>query len=287
VRRIHDATRANDPLLIIAATAFHYGRDRANFASPRTTGGPFGPATAGPQAAFMQNLLIEAQPDDNTCGATALHAVYGHFGDHRPLEQVIREVHQMEGGGTLAVFLGIHALQHGYHARLYSYNLKVFDPSWEGLPTKTLRRKLLAQTRIKPGKKLQSACLAYARFLHEGGEIRFDDPTPDLLGGYFRRNMPVLAGLSATYLYRSKREYADHRGRSVYHDLKGKPMGHFVVLRGMGNKRVFVADPYQDNPLGEGRTYDVPVGRLINSIMLGIVTYDANLLVLSPTPFDE
>lgn len=233
----------------------------------------------------MRNLKIEAQPDDDTCGATALHAVYRYFGARQPLQQVIDEVHQLEEGGTLAVLLGIHALTHGFHARLYSYNLRVFDPSWDGLPAKDLRKKLVAQTRIKEGKKLHTASLAYARFLKEGGEIRFEDPAPDLLRSYFAQKLPILAGLSATYLYKSKREYADSKGRSVYHDLRGKPMGHFVVLSGMEGKLVRVADPYQGNPLAEGRIYEVPVGRLINSIMLGIVTYDANLLILSPEPF--
>ena len=234
----------------------------------------------------MRNFRIEAQPDDDTCGATALQAVYRQFGMDRPLRQVVDEVHQVEDGGTLAVLLGIHALGQGLHARLYSYNLRVFDPTWDGLPPKVLRQKLIAQTRIKEGKKLHAACLAYARYLKDGGEIRFDDPAPELLRSYFNRRLPVLAGLSATYLYKSKREYADSKGRSIHHDLRGKPMGHFVVLTGMEQKHVFVADPYQDNPMAEGRSYEVPVGRLINSIMLGIVTYDANLLILSPTPFE-
>jgi hypothetical protein len=39
---------------------------------------------------------------------------------------------------------------------------------------------------------------------------------------------------------------------------------------------VLVADPYQDNPYSKDLYYHVPVGRLINAIMLGIVTYDAN-----------
>jgi hypothetical protein len=176
-------------------------------------------------------------------------------------------------------------LNRGFHARLYSYNLTVFDPSWDRLSAADLRKKLIAQTRIKDGKKLHVASLAYSRFLKDGGQILFDDPTPELLRSYFSRHLPILAGLSATYLYKSKREYADSRGRSVYHDLRGKPMGHFVVLTGMENKHVFVADPYHDNPMAEGRTYQVPAGRLINSIMLGIVTYDANLLILSPDPF--
>ena len=232
----------------------------------------------------MRPIRIEAQPDDDTCGATALHAVYGYFGEDLSLEEVVGQVHHLEDGGTLAVLLALHALKKGYHARIHSYNLRVFDPSWDGLPPRELRRKLIAQTRTKPGKKLHAACLAYARFLDRGGEIRFDDPTPALLRGYFDAGLPVLAGLSATYLYRSKREFSGADGRSIFDDLRGKPMGHFVVLHGMEGRTVRVADPYQDNPMAEGRSYAVQAGRLINSIMLGIVTYDANLLIVSPRP---
>jgi hypothetical protein len=144
--------------------------------------------------------------------------------------------------------------------------------------------KLLAQTRHKEGKKLHATCLAYSKFLKEGGEVRFDDPSPALLQSYFDRDLPVLTGLSATYLYKSKREYSGSMGESIYDDLRGKPMGHFVVLCGMEKKTVLVADPYQDNPYSKDLYYHVPVGRLINAIMLGIVTYDANLLIISKDP---
>lgn len=230
----------------------------------------------------MRTFSIQAQPDDDSCGPTALHAVYGHFGEHVAVEQVVREVHQLENGGTLAVLLALHALQRGYRARIHSYNLRVFDPSWEGLPPETLRRKLLAQTRFKEGKKLHAACLAYARYIKEGGEVRFDDPTPALLQHYFEHDLPILTGLSATYLYRSRREYSTAAGTSMFDDLRGRPMGHFVVLHGMKGKQVHVADPYSGNPFSRDRHYEVHVGRLINSIMLGIVTYDANLLIISP-----
>jgi hypothetical protein len=43
-----------------------------------------------------------------------------------------------------------------------------------------------------------------------------------------------------------------------------------------------VADPYQENPFYRNNYYEVKTTRLINSIMLGIVTYDANLLVVEP-----
>lgn len=240
------------------------------------------------QAAITgHEFRIEAQPDDDTCGATALHSVYRHFGDDLTLANAIKEVHHLADGGTLEVLLGIHALRRGYHVKLYSYNLNVFDPSWDGLPMAEIAKKLMAQTRIKDGKKLHAACLAYVHFINEGGRISFEDLTPKLLQHYFDLKLPMLAGLSATYLYRSKREYTGAKGKSLYHDLRGKPMGHFVVLTGMEKKKVRVADPYNDNPLATGRTYEVNVGRLINSVMLGMVTYDANLMVISPKPLPE
>lgn len=229
----------------------------------------------------MRPIRIQPQPDDDTCGPTALHAVYDYFREEVDLEEVIDSVHAMENGGTLSVFLGLDALKRGFNVRIHSYNLKVFDPSWEDLPPEMLRKKLVAQTRFKESKRLHAACLAYSRFIKLGGEIRFDDPTPALLQNYFDNDLPILTGLSATYLYKSKREYGTAAGTSVFDDLRGKPMGHFVVLAGMKGKQVLVADPYSGNPFSTDHSYEVHVGRLINSIMLGIVTYDANLLIIS------
>ena len=70
------------------------------------------------------------QPDDTTCGPTSLHAVYDYYKDYLPLEQVIKEVTSLQDGGTLAVMLASHALKRGYATKIYTYNLKMFDPTW-------------------------------------------------------------------------------------------------------------------------------------------------------------
>ena len=105
-----------------------------------------------------------------------------------------------------------------------------------------------------------------------------------LLKRYLDRDLPVLTGLSATYLYRSMREREDSQGRLVHDDLRGTPTGHFVVLHGMKGDLVQVADPFQDNPLGVAHHYEEPVDRVIRAILLGVMTYDANLLILSKEP---
>lgn len=232
----------------------------------------------------MFPLKILTQPDDITCGPTSLHAVYNYFKDKISLEDVIKQISYLEDGGTLAVNLGIHALKRGYNTELYTYNLDVFDPSWFNGKDQNIVDKLSKQLDYKKGKRFREATMAYINYLELGGALTYRNLTVNLLKSYFERKLPVLAGLSATYLYQYKREYTNSKNQSVYDDIKGEPMGHFVVLSGYDDEKrnIVVADPYKTNPISGDNYYSVKVTRLINSILLGIVTYDANLLIIQP-----
>lgn len=122
---------------------------------------------------------------------------------------------------------------------------------------------------------------AYLEFLSLGGELMGEDLTASLLRRYLKSGIPILAGLSATWLYRTPREF----GRDgEFDDIRGEPSGHFVVLCGYNReaRTVRVADPLQPNPLAVHPLYDMAVDRVINAILLGILTYDANLLLIEP-----
>lgn len=224
------------------------------------------------------------QPDDVTCGPTSLHAVYRYFDLDLGLDDVLASVDVLEEGGTLAVMLGLDALRRGFSAQLYTYNLTLFDPSWAGLAPEVLYDKLDAQLAHKQAPKLVGATKAYQAFLEAGGQLCFGDLTPALLHRTFDHQLPILAGLSATYLYGTPRELPDHHhpDRLIHDDVRGEPTGHFVVLCGFDGDRVDVADPYKHNPISRDHHYRVPTQRLLNAILLGVVTYDANLLILAP-----
>lgn len=222
---------------------------------------------------------IEAQPDTTTCGPTCLHALYRHFGDEVDLAAVIRTIHRLDHGGTLDVFLANHALRRGYSAEIWTYNLQVFDPSWFAGKV-DLAAKLEAQRQAKADRRLAVASRGYLEFLKLGGRIRFGDLTRSLVRRLLADGQPVLTGLSATYLYRSMREWGPDDEDD---DIRGLPVGHFVLLTGYDRKtrQVEIADPMGDNPLG-AQNYRIHVDRVIGAILLGAMTYDANLVVLRP-----
>lgn len=236
--------------------------------------------------ALEAQLEILPQPDDTTCGPTCLHAVYRYWGEDLELDRVIREVTPLESEGTLAVLLACHALRRGYRATIYTYNLHVFDPSWFREEGVDLAERLRAQARVKTDRKLRFATRAYLEFLSLGGEIRFRELTLDLIRSYLKRGRPILTGLSATYLYGCPRErdVPGEEGRMVYDDVRGHPTGHFVVLSEYDpeTREVVVADPLGDNPRFGGQYYRVGIQRALGAILLGVLTYDANFLVIEP-----
>lgn len=226
-------------------------------------------------------LEIVPQPDDLTCGPTCLHAVYAYWDDPIELDRLLAEVRMLPAGGTLDVFLANHALARGYDVTIFTYNLHVFDPSWFPAGADALGERLRRQREVKRDGRLQAATAGYLRFLELGGKVRYEDLTTSLIRRYLKKGVPIMTGLSATYLYRSAREIPDTMAAD---DIRGEPCGHFVVLSGYDRRtrQVKVADPYRANPYSADGYYPVDIRRLIGAVFLGIATYDANLLVIRP-----
>jgi hypothetical protein len=237
------------------------------------------------RAADLERLQLEIlpQPDDFTCGPTCLHAVYRYFGDDVPLARVIDGVPKTPSGGTVDVHLANHALRSGYRATIYTYNLRIFDPSWfDGTVDIAERLRLQAGHKVTDWPFLGDLTDAYLEFIGAGGDLRYADLSAALLRRYLRRGVPVLTGLSSTYLYRRMRERdADDESD----DVRGEPQGHFVVLCGYRPRKqsVLVADPFLGNPSAPEQHYEVSLRRVVGAILLGVLTHDANLLMIEPS----
>src|SRR5258708_4613499 len=88
---------------------------------------------------------ILPQPDDFSCGPTCLHALYRYYGEGISLDRVVAEVPMLDSGGTLDVLLANHALARGYSAKVFTYNVQMFDPTWFGEPPVDLAERLRLQ----------------------------------------------------------------------------------------------------------------------------------------------
>lgn len=222
---------------------------------------------------------IEPQPDGITCGPTCLHALYRYHGLEVSLAKVIDSVTPLEEGGTLEVNLACDALRRGFEATIYTFNLNLFDPTWFDHPQTDIAAKLRERAARKRSPKFKFAVEGYCEFLARGGRLRFTDLTRAELRGMFRRGVPVIAGLNLTYLYRHPRVSGPYDDPD---DVHGESCGHFVVLAGYNrdDRSIAVADPYVPNPVGVGQKYWVHIDRVIGAILLGVMTYDASLLIV-------
>jgi len=227
---------------------------------------------------------INKQPDNTTCGPTCLHAVYSFYNDSISLQKVISEVPNIEEGGTLEVYLACHALQRGYKATIFPYNLQIFDPTWSTIARNEIAAKLRRQLSYKkdiPG--FEVVTRAYLEYIELGGDLKFEVLTASLIRRYLKKSFPILTGLSATYLYNEARECGTGNNL-IYDDVRGESTGHFVVLTGYNkeDRSVLLADPFKNNPIASSRYYAVNIYRLVCAIMLGILSYDGNLLIIQP-----
>lgn len=240
---------------------------------------PAAPMTRSKKKRMILDVPRFLQPDDATCGPTCLLQVYRYFGIQKTEDEILRETRMHPTGGTIAVWLGISALQNGFDAVLTTYNLKVFDPTWARLSQAGLLNRIEARRKAIVGKRLPIVLEAYADFLRAGGRVRFRELTSDLLCAELDRGHPILTGLSATYLYRTARERDNE-----YDDIAGEAVGHFVVVCGHEDRgrRFVLRDPARLIPMSKTGKYSVASERLLNAILLGDTTYDANLLVLRP-----
>jgi len=219
----------------------------------------------------------KTQPDLVSCGPTSLGMVLESLGTSFSTHR-LREITEVNlDGGTLGVNLALVAQKLGHQAVMHCYNPRVFDPTWVKLSNFQLVEKLRQSEHVATSVKMKKTLGAYRQFLINEGKICFAELTSELLVRLLDSGLPVLCGLSSTYLYQCSRE---NPITGEDDDVRGEPAGHFVVLSGYQGHgaRFLVVDPYPEVETDPRGRCIVEAHRLINSILLGVLTYDAVLL---------
>ena len=130
-----------------------------------------------------------------------------YWGDDEPLATVIERMWRLEQGGTFAVFLGCDALAQGLsRAHLHVQPLRVRSDVVHAAARRH-RRAARSRSARRRATRGQHATDGYLEFLERGGRLRFADLSQHLIRGILRCRLPIITGLSSTYLYRSAREF--------------------------------------------------------------------------------
>lgn len=215
------------------------------------------------------------QPDDVSCGPTALAAVLQFHGAELDLPAIRAATPINPDGGTLAPHLGRAALSLGFRVRAHPLALRVFDPSWRSLDPPALLDRLERRLAILPPGRDRRVHEAWRSFLIAGGEVALGELRSDELVGAIDRGHPLICGLCVTWLYQIPRERPEDNDSD---DVAGQPVGHFVVVCGYedGGERFLVADPWPQPPFNrDDGLYVVSQRRLTQAILLGDATHDA------------
>ena len=141
------------------------------------------------------HIKIHTQLDDESCGPACLHAIYHYYGLDISLDEVTRTIERSLSRGTLSPLLGKHALQRGFQASIYIYNLVIFDPSWfknNEVENEVLIEKLTAQMRYKNEPYITMESQAFIDFLSLGGRVRTHPLNANLLKKYFNKKHIIL-----------------------------------------------------------------------------------------------
>lgn len=240
-------------------------------------------------------LPLSQQPTYNTCGPTTLHALYSYYDDPVDRDKVIQAFPQLESveHGLWGVELGMHALQRGYRAHILTSDMRFFDPKWNYADREHLGASLEAQGRFKFGsgkrkrdRELYRINTAYQQFLDLGGQLSFKGPLKSLILGYLNKGVPLLAALSATYLYQDARELPD----GTENGISGGSCGHFVLIHGYDpvTDSYLIADSWGlKQPDGSYKTkYTMSVEIVGAAILAGQITNDNLIMAIGRSDVD-
>ena len=213
-------------------------------------------------------MEIQKQPTDDTCGATTLHAMYQHLGVDVPIDILVKTITQFPNGGTADVYLAMDALERGLKVTVYTSNIRVFDPSWLGLPQERLVDRLYKFSEYIRDKDLIVSQIAglFSMFVRMGGRVRINlDDMGNLITAL--RYGPVIAGVSYDWLMGEER------------DNGGDLTGHFIIVDSYddASETFTISDPWDGK---KGQHYKVSYGLMNKALLLGTLTNDGSFILI-------
>jgi len=169
----------------------------------------------------------------NTCGPSSLQQILAYYGIEMDLKKIMRNVKIYKGGFAFMSDLATYVKKLGFDSKIICYDASIVDPTWSELSKRKIIQKLVKRFKFEKNgiKKL-------IKFLKVNGKLEIRIPTKELILSYLKKKVPPIICLSSTILRGKSRRY-----KGKYDDIKGNPIGHFLVISGYDNGYFIVTDP--------------------------------------------
>ncbi|EKD49506.1 MAG: hypothetical protein ACD_63C00118G0002 [uncultured bacterium] len=198
------------------------------------------------------------------CVPACLQQIFAFY--HKKIEQAeILENLSMPKHGMSIPQAGIFTLKTGFKPLIITNNIYIFDPSWFRLTVKELLKRLI-ERRKYVDRYNQSVIDDFLQYFKEKGRIQFDTLSTELLVKYLEKNIPIIAELASTFLYKMRKSSTP----GSFDDAnRGEIEGHGVVIAGYINHTFKIIDPdVKNNPYSKDGIYWISEQDLLASIFI-------------------
>lgn len=213
-----------------------------------------------------ENLNIPQFPQETafSCLPACLQQVFGYYQIVVSQEEMLNELKRPERGMSIPK-AGLFLKKYGFKPLIITNNIQIFDPAWFRLNNVALIKNIKRRRQFLD-KYSQSLIDDHLEYLKVGGQINFETINLELFVKYLSKNIPIVAELASTFLYKKSKSTKPGRFDSP---VRGDIEGHCVVVAGFDKDKIKVVDPdNKNNPFSKKGIYWVQVKELIASFFI-------------------
>lgn len=232
---------------------------------------------------IKHDFVSELQPTNVSCTQTATAMLLSHYDTKYNVASILQQAPTEDFGSSMQQ-LATYCIDQGYDVEMYSFDARILDFTWSGLPDNELIEKLESVKIIRNVESLGSELTRqyieeYIEFIRKGGKLIIQPfPTRDLLTRLVTEG-PVCVAVNFTTLLGTGHSKNIGLRASEHDEFDNDVTTHAVLVYGQDDDGNFLfSDPW-GNPQLNSATSD----QLIASVMAAQWLCDDIIFRIKPT----
>lgn len=199
-----------------------------------------------------------------SCGPVCLANIYSYFGVKTDLKKILKDLDIDDRSTTYPAQLAIHIMSQGLETVFLNSNPFTVSPDWKEKTNTEIIERLGKWLKLNKKNRWYKNCQYLHTYLKKGGQFKITDLTTKLIDEYINKGYLILCCIEESWIW-EKRKIT---GTDKYHDVKGAPRGHFIVLYGEEKNDYLVSDPFPTGLKNKQGLYKLNKDKLLISSLV-------------------